>query len=399
MSGEQFHPQPALVAGRAHPECRACVVIPARNEEACLPAALTALAASVDLRGAALSPLSYEIVVLLNNCTDLSAAAARAWSAAHPEMSLHIAERDLPPSVAHVGTARRLLMDTAWHRLGSGGAILSTDADTRVAPDWIARNLRALDRGADAVGGAIRFDADQLCALPEGVRRAVESDARYHRLVAELEGWLDPQAGDPWPRHLQHFGASLGCTREVYARAGGLPPEPSLEDLAFVNRLWRVGARLRHAPEVVVYSSARFDGRVARGLSSQLREWQRRSDGGCGHPVLSCAWLLHRFSGMRRLRLLRTAPSEAALFAYPPEWRPRLREVLLAGLPEGEFLAEADADRLLLATFRGRRFGEVYEVCREIAGAIGKLRAGRREPLRVEQQLFSDDCELAGAGD
>ncbi len=367
------------------------MAIPARDEESLLPAALDALAGSVDLRSKPLSPETFEVIVFLNNCRDSSAAAARSWGARHSAIRLHVVEGDLPPSDAHVGSARRALMDTAWRRLAGGrrAAILSTDADTRVAPDWIAQNLRALDGGADAVGGAIQIDADELATLPAGTRRAVARDAHYQCLVAELEHWLDPQMGDPWPRHLQHFGASLACTPDIYARAGGLPPERSLEDIAFANRLGRVDARLRHAPEVRVSSSARFDGRVGRGLSSQLREWQQRSDRGEAQRVLSCAWLVHRFQELRRLRLLWRNPSEAALSGYPVLWRERLRAAALAETQEGEFLVQSDADPLLRAMFRGDRFGEIEEVNRQLEQTLGSLR----------EQPLSPVNETAKAGD
>jgi len=47
-------------------------------------------------------------------------------------------------------------------------------------------------------------------------------------LLAELEGWLDPDPADPLPRHHQHFGASLAVTVDAYRRAGGLPSMPGL---------------------------------------------------------------------------------------------------------------------------------------------------------------------------
>ena len=121
-------------------------------------------------------------------------------------------ERMLAPEDAHVGTARRWLMDTAWRRLEgvAGGVILSTDADTLVAPDWVARNLAALDAGADAVGGAIGLRAGEIEAMEAGARRAYVRDRRYQALVARLEDKLDPQPGDPWPRHLEHFGGFTG---------------------------------------------------------------------------------------------------------------------------------------------------------------------------------------------
>ena len=108
--------------------------------------------------------------------------------------------------------------------------------------------------------------------------------------------------GDAWPRHLEHFGASLACTPEIYARAGGMPAVAALEDVAFVDRLRRVDARLRHEPGVIVYTSARLDGRIATGLAGQLRCWQQMHTRGKDHVVLSAAYLHHRFDVLQRLR-------------------------------------------------------------------------------------------------
>ena len=85
---------------------------------------------------------------------------------------------------------RRLLMDTAWARLSGSRercAILSTDSDSYAAPDWIDRNLRAVERGADAVGGEIRLIYEDYELLPNAVRLAYLQDRRYQLLVAEME--------------------------------------------------------------------------------------------------------------------------------------------------------------------------------------------------------------------
>ena len=353
-------------------------MVPARNEEKELPGTLDALARSVDHHGRPLPPSLFEVMLLLNNCTDGSAAAAKHWQARNPSTRLHIVERDFPEDRAHIGTARRSLMDTAWHRLCArrGAAILSTDADTRVAPDWIAANLRAIQSGADAVGGAICFDGSELETLLPGARKAWEWDRHYQHLVAELEHWLDPRPGDPWPRHRCHFGGSLACTPEVYARAGGLPPERSLEDVAFVRQLWRVDARLRHAPDVRVYSSARFDGRVSRGLSSQLREWRQWSEHGRPHRVHSCAWLVHHFRTLQSLRALWRG-SESLSVEHPPH----VDRALAEGFGEGEFLARIDHERLVRSSFRGRLWEPIEPVCRDLMNTLVSL---RRQDARLE---------------
>jgi hypothetical protein len=368
----EFHPERALLDSPAAPRCRATVIVPARNEEASLPAALNALArqapAGLGRPGCCeeWDWSCYEVLLLLNNCTDESAGAARAWALRHPGFQLQVVERTLPPEQAHVGTARRMLMDTAWHRLRgrSGAAMLSTDADTVVAKDWIAQNLAALERGADAVGGMIALKPGDLEKLPEGARRGYLRDRRYQRLVAQLEDRLDPQACDPWPRHLQHFGASLACTPEIYARAGGLPAVKPLEDVAFVNQLRRAGARLRHEPKVKVYTSSRLHGRAEVGLSGQLSLWQRMSDSGEEHRVLSAAWLEHRF---RTLRGLRQFYGGGCAEPLPEGWMERLREVRARELGVEEFLVEIECERLIEETFHGEREGGIVSVNRRLA--------------------------------
>ncbi len=304
-SADPFGPWSSVIEGLAHQDCCACITIPVRNEAEDLSRCLNALAAQVDLDGVPLQWSSYEVLLLLNNCTDASMGVAQAWRETHPlSMPLYIAECTTLPEQAHVGTARRMLMDTAWHRLQRSAAtvtaILSTDADTVVATDWVAQNLLAL-QAADVVGGNVHLLPEHLAALPRFVRRCYERDREYAELIAQLEDVLDPQENDRWPRHLDHFGSSLACTPAAYAQAGGLPAVTPLEDEAFVDRVRHAGLRLRHAPDVRVYTSARMHGRAGMGLAGQLRLWSRLPDREA-HLVRSAAFLDFRFRFMRRLR-------------------------------------------------------------------------------------------------
>ena len=265
------------------PALRACVIIPAKDEAAALPAALAALATQTDLAGQPLPPDSFEVIVLANNCTDGTAAVVRRFAGQHPAWAVHVASLRLAPPDAHVGRARRLLMDEACQRLlGLGrfnGLIASTDADTRVSPNWLAATQAEIAAGADAVGGRILTDSEAPAGPVAGcpVRRLQLRDAAYRLLCARLEARLDPQAADPWPRHHQHFGASLALTARAYRRVGGLPVLRYLEDEALCQQLRRHDLRLRHSPRVVVYTSPRQFGRVEVGFSWQLREWAAHS--------------------------------------------------------------------------------------------------------------------------
>ena len=392
-----------LLDGVAAPECRAVVVVPVRNEEERVAWALDGFTRQCEVHGGPLPFASFEILMLLNNCTDGSAVAAHGWRASHPEVRLHVIEMEIPPDCAHVGTARRVLMDTAWHRLDGGKrngirAILSTDSDSLVAADWIAQNLLALERGADAVGGWIELGPGEMEWLPEGAREAYARDQQYQGLVAELEDLLDPQAGDPWPRHLQHFGASLACTPEIYARAGGLPALSSLEDVAFVDGLRRVNARLRHEPAVRVATSSRSDGRVTVGLSGQLKFWQVMSERGEPHTVPSAEWLTHRFASLRGLRDRFLRRDRESSGAFPGVWTRRIAEARGRSQSIAEFLTEVDCDRMILETFCGDCLQEIGEACAQIAEAIERMRAGLL-PVERLQEAELVRVETLAAGD
>lgn len=280
------------------------VVIPVRNEAERLAMTLASLAHQVDGAGTALDPASYEVLVLANNCTDETAEVARCFAQRNPRFALHVAEIALPPDAAHVGTARRLLMDAACRRLLScgqeHGVIASTDGDTRVAPDWVSQLLREVEGGADAVGGRIRVERHR--GEDREARLYCLRDMAYQRGLARLESRLDPDPADPWPRHHQFFGGNLGITARAYRKVGGLPPLPCLEDVALEKALRRADACVRHSPHVRVSTSARQEGRTALGLSSQLREWGEMGRTGHLHWVQQPAAVAARFEGRRLLR-------------------------------------------------------------------------------------------------
>ena len=301
-----------------HSACRASVIVPARNEENGLRRTLDALRDQVSLHGVPIPHPDYEVLLLLNNCTDGSEEVAVRYAEANLGLRLTVLSCALPSEQAHVGTARKILMDIACERLEHLGgtvtrAILSTDADTVVAPDWVAQNLAAIDAGADAVGGQIRLLPEDLDALDPGTRLAYDRDARLQQLVARAESILDPDTADPWPRHLQHFGASLACTPEIYRRSGGLPPVKPLEDIAFVDALRKVDARLRHSPAVQIFTSARLNGRAEVGLSGQLRLWRDEAARGLPQMVDSAEWMCHRFRTLGELRQLHSAETRPSV--------------------------------------------------------------------------------------
>ena len=133
--------------------------------------------------------------------------------------------------------------------------------------------MHEIANGADAVGGRIVLDSSGLARLHPQARACHLREVGYRSLIAELESYLDPDPCDPFPRHYQHYGASLAVTAEMYAQAGGLPLARSPEDVALYRALLRVNARFRHSQIVRVVTSARQTGRTQIGLANQLSEW------------------------------------------------------------------------------------------------------------------------------
>jgi hypothetical protein len=262
------------IATPPDPRCRACIIVPARNEQEQLAATLAALSRQTGCDGRPLDRHSYEVIVLANNCSDATAAIARRWASQTAGAPVHVLEHTLPAAFAHIGWVRKLLMDEARRRLLAigrpDGVIASTDADTRVAPTWLAHTLAEVAGGADAVAGLILTLRSERAAVAPGLRLRLLHVMLYCRLMDKIASYLDPEPYDPWPRHGQHFGASFAVTAAAYQRAGGLHPLPCGEDVALVQALRRSGARIRHSPGVRVYTSLRTSSRTSGGMASWL---------------------------------------------------------------------------------------------------------------------------------
>jgi len=132
-------------------------------------------------------------------------------------------------------------------RAATGEWLLFLHADTRLETGWAAA-LAALP--PEVVGGAFRFTVDS----PRPAFRVVETAVRLRlRLFA-----------------LPYGDQGLFVRREVYARIGGVPHLPLMEDVAFVARLRRAG-RLAFPPVRAFTSARRWDRYGIVGTT--LRNW------------------------------------------------------------------------------------------------------------------------------
>jgi hypothetical protein len=170
------------------------VAIPVKDEEERLPACLCALAHQIDRSGRPIPPALVRVALFANNCTDGSAGLARELGTSW-RLDIRVVEASLPPGAAHAGNTRRAAMDIAEAWLMEGGendgVILTTDADSQVAPNWIAQNLAAFGAGAEAVLGRIDLDSEGKF-LPDALHRRGQLEDTYEGLLTELSWLLDP---------------------------------------------------------------------------------------------------------------------------------------------------------------------------------------------------------------
>ena len=281
---------------------RVCVVIPVQNEAEFLPKTLEALRLQVDKHNKPIPNTSYEVLMLVNNCTDNSYQIVLDYAKLFPSFRLHIANITLAASEANIGTVRRLLMDEALKRLkltaNTDTIIASTDGDTYVDAQWVYHIISEIDKGTDAVGGRILTQPNKSSARLHHLR-----DVTYRCLLAQAEALIDPLQHDPYPRHFQYFGANMAVTSKMYEQAGRLPQVPYLEDMAFHQALLLKDARIRKSCAVKVFTSSRIHGRVQVGFSEQLKKWTEESESSIPHMVEAVNPILKLFSIRSQLRV------------------------------------------------------------------------------------------------
>jgi len=208
------------------------VVIPVYNEAALLGGCREAVErAAQDTR---LDGEPVEVVVVLDACTDRSAAVAVHRRAQIVSLDAHC-----------VGAARAL---GASFAMDSGARwIAFTDADTIVPSNWLSAQMAA---AADAACGPV-WIAD-WSGHPSGVRE---------RFLLQY-GALDT-------RHVH--GANLGLSAGAYRASGGFRTLPQGEDAALVSSLIERGAKVAWNASPRVTTSARWESAVEGGLASLLR--------------------------------------------------------------------------------------------------------------------------------
>lgn len=178
---------------------------------------------------------AVEIIVALDDCRDRTGLLARGLGA-----------RTLDLSARNVGLARRAGASLA---LTSGARWLAfTDADSVVAPDWLAAQL-ALD--ADAVCGTV--------AVEDWGAYGDRMNRHFDLTYTDADG------------HSHIHGANLGVSAQAYADAGGFAGLHTGEDVALVEALRARSARIAWSRAPRVVTSVRPNFKAPGGFGATLK--------------------------------------------------------------------------------------------------------------------------------
>ena len=215
------------------------VAVPAHDEQALLPACLAALGAAASQPG--LPPV--RIVVVADSCRDDTVSVARAAGAEVVEIGVRNAGAARACGLGLIAATSRVPLEQLW--------LATTDADSRVPPDWFARQLQYRADGWDAVVGTVVVD-----------------DWSAHR--EQTAHHFARHYGAARDEHPHVHGANLGLSGAAYRRIGGFPRLALAEDHALVAALTRCGLRIARPGDLPVITSARRDPRAAGGFGELL---------------------------------------------------------------------------------------------------------------------------------
>ena len=232
------------------PLTRVIVVIPARNEEQRLPAALEAVDQARRLL-AALDPRAPEVAVwvVADRCTDRTQQIAQGWPGVRTVQSDHgnVGAARAAGVIAAIGNAEDPALATLW--------IACTDADSQVPPDWLISQARHARNGTDLLLGTVRPDPKEMTSA-----------------VSAL--WFARHELDDGHPHIH--GANMGIRADTYRRAGGFPSLAEHEDVQMVERIRQLGATILSTGDSPVLTSARPAGRTPAGMAGYLTQLGRQ---------------------------------------------------------------------------------------------------------------------------
>ncbi len=228
---------------------RVGVVLPIHNEERLVARTLDGLLGAVGRIESSVP--EWRVVIVLDRCTDDSAAVVEQWRSERLATRQHHIEV-VTVDGANVGAARRTGCDMLlrrWSEVAPATVWLATtDGDSEVPPEWLSSQLRRRRHGAEVWVGGV--------AVGEWSDRTVELSEEWRRQYAA--------------EHLPVHGANLGLDGATYRRLGGFEDLASGEDRALVQRAQDTGAVIHWDRSVLVATSSRRTARAPHGFAHAL---------------------------------------------------------------------------------------------------------------------------------
>ncbi|MGJ3626869.1 hypothetical protein AB5I41_08215 [Sphingomonas sp. MMS24-JH45] len=134
----------------------------------------------------------------------------------------------------NAGRARDRAMRLGEHALEGSGLLLTTDADSVPAVDWLQAMVAALGH-ADVVAGKVV----RTVTRPHPAQDRLE---RYYEALYATRRSLDPVDWEAAATHHQTSGANLGLSVRHYRALGGFMPVPAGEDAEKASTMPRARA-------------------------------------------------------------------------------------------------------------------------------------------------------------
>lgn len=208
------------------------IIVPAHNEEFFLDDCIKSLVCAANHEQLSGEPV--EILIMLDDCSDDSAAVAQA----HGVYTVTCDFRNVGMTRA-AGARWMLERGARW--------LAFTDADSVVPYGWLAEQVCAQ---ADAVCGIVQVE--------DWSEHSEQVKQRYDALYQPVDD------------HRHIHGANLGVSSKAYLEAGGFKALPAHEDVHLVEDLQRIGAHIIWTARNSVTTSARKHFRCKEGFGDYL---------------------------------------------------------------------------------------------------------------------------------
>ena len=233
------------------------VIVPARNEEACLGACLQSILAQ--------DGVAFEIIVVDDHSIDRTREIASSCASPAVPIDVRIEVRLIEAGPLPTGWTGKNNAVTAGSKAASGQWLLFTDADTIHLPGSLARSLEEANRQGAAL----------LSYSPQQIVKTFWEKAVMPVIFADLAASYRPsQVSDPKSPAAAANGQYILITREAYDAVGGHAALAGnlLEDVALARAVKRSGRKIffRYAADAVRTRMYRSFAQLCEGWTKNL---------------------------------------------------------------------------------------------------------------------------------